>query len=73
MLRGTYLRFIEEESTAKESRATIKPVPGLYRSGVAGGGMKNKDLQTKQRNRTATLVSLLAIAALCRLVLLPHF
>ena len=35
--------------------------------------MKNKDLQTKQRNRMATLVSLLAIAALCRLVLLPHF
>ena len=34
--------------------------------------MKNKDLQTKQRNRMATLVSLLAIAALCRLVLLPH-
>ena len=32
-----------------------------------------KDLQTKQRNRMATLVSLLAIAALCRLVLLPHF
>ena len=28
--------------------------------------MKNKDLQTKQRNRMATLVSLLAIAALCR-------
>ena len=34
--------------------------------------MKKKDLQTKQRNRMATLVSLLAIAALCRLVLLPH-
>ena len=34
--------------------------------------MKTKDLQTKQRNRIATLVSLLAIAALCRLVLLPH-
>ena len=34
--------------------------------------MKTKDLQTKQRNRMATLVSLLAIAALCRLVLLPH-
>ena len=31
-----------------------------------------KDLQIKQRNRIATLVSLLAIAALCRLVLLPH-
>ena len=31
-----------------------------------------KDLQTKQINRMATLVSLLAIAALCRLVLLPH-
>ena len=35
--------------------------------------MKNKDLQTKQRNRVATLISLLAIAVLCRLVLLPHF
>ena len=35
--------------------------------------MKNKDLQTKQRNRMATLISLLAIAVLCRLVLLPHF
>ena len=34
--------------------------------------MKNKDLQTKQRNRMATLVFLLAIAALCRLVLLLH-
>ena len=34
--------------------------------------MKGKDLQTKQRNRVATLVFLLAIAALCRLVLLPH-
>ena len=34
--------------------------------------MKSKDLQTKQRNRIATLVSLLAIAALCLLVLLPH-
>ena len=34
--------------------------------------MKGKDLQTKQRNRMATLVFLLAIAALCRLVLLPH-
>jgi hypothetical protein len=35
--------------------------------------MKGKDLQTKQRNRMATLVFLLAVAALCRLVLLPHF
>ena len=35
--------------------------------------MKNKDLQTKQRNRMATLVSLLALAGLFRLVLLPHF
>jgi hypothetical protein len=35
--------------------------------------MKSKDLQTKQRNRMATLVILLVIAALCRLVLLPHF
>ena len=34
--------------------------------------MKGEDLQTKQRNRMATLVSLLAISALCRLVLLPH-
>mgnify|MGYP007075879491 FL=1 len=34
--------------------------------------MNNKDLQTKQRNRMAPLVFLLAIAALCRLVLLPH-
>jgi hypothetical protein len=34
--------------------------------------MKNKDLQTKQRNRMTTLVFLLAIAALCRQVLLPH-
>ena len=34
--------------------------------------MKSKDLQTKQRNRMATLVFLLATAALCRLVLLPH-
>tara|TARA_E500000178_G_scaffold202168_1_gene199876 strand:- start:337 stop:444 length:108 start_codon:yes stop_codon:yes gene_type:complete len=34
--------------------------------------MKSKDLQTKQRNRIATLVFLLAIAALCRLALLPH-
>ena len=33
---------------------------------------EDQDLQTKQRNRIATLVSLLAIAALCRLVLLPH-
>ena len=31
-----------------------------------------QDLQTKQRNRMAALVSLLAIAALCRLVLLSH-
>ena len=31
-----------------------------------------KSLRTKQRNRMATLVSLLAIAALRRLVLLPH-
>ena len=35
--------------------------------------MKSKDLQTKQKNRMAILVSLLAVAALCRLVLLPHF
>ena len=35
--------------------------------------MKNKDLQTKQRNRMATLISLLAIAVLSRLVLLLHF
>ena len=35
--------------------------------------MKSKDLQTKQRNRIATLFFLLTIAALCRLVLLPHF
>ena len=35
--------------------------------------MNNKDLQNKQRNRMMTLVFLLAIAALCRLVLLPHF
>ena len=34
--------------------------------------MKSKDLGTKQRNRMATLVFLLLIAALCRLVLLPH-
>ena len=34
--------------------------------------MKSKDLETKQRNRMATLVFLLLIAALCRLVLLPH-
>ena len=34
--------------------------------------MKNKDLQTKQRNRIATLFFLLTIAALCRLVLLPN-
>ena len=35
--------------------------------------MKNRDLQTKQRNRMATLVFLLVIAALCRLLLLSHF
>ena len=34
--------------------------------------MKSKDLQTTQRNRLLILVTLLAVAALCRLVLLPH-
>ena len=35
--------------------------------------MKSKDLETKQRNRMATLAFLLVIAALCRLLLLSHF
>ena len=34
--------------------------------------MKSKDLGTKQRKRMATLVFMLLVAALCRLVLLPH-
>ena len=34
--------------------------------------MKSKDLQTTQWNRLVILVSLLAVAGLCRLVLLPH-
>ena len=50
---------------------------GMVRRSMSGNRsrelMKSKDLQTKQRNRMVALVFLLAVTAICRLMLLPHF